>query len=277
MMNDASKLNIYHEVFSCDRVYDAEKAWSELKTHDYIEISMVVSGNGVHLVLDQSIPCKVGDIFVTLPNIPHRYFVENAGELITVRSLRFFADEWSASNHSVLENLRCCYGLFDDGSITAYAMLNKSMSETIVALYDIIENEISEKKKLWRDAVAGNLSLLLINVKRYIDSSIKNNSPISPNEWNTVLTAIQIIKNNFTDEELTLSSIAETLGVSKAHLSRIFQNLAGEGFAEYLRNVRIEYACKLLREGNLTVEEIVSSCGLRDIPSCSVRRTGRAS
>jgi len=107
----------------------------------------------------------------------------------------------------------------------------------------------------------------LINVERYIDSSIKNHSAVSTNEWNVVLTAIQIIKNNCADVNLTQGSLAETLGISKAHLSRIFQNLTGKGFAEYLRTARIEYACKLLRESKLTVEEIVAGCGLRDVPS----------
>ncbi|MBQ9805563.1 MAG: cobalamin-dependent protein [Clostridia bacterium] len=260
MMNDTSKLNIYHEIFSCEKVYDAEKAWTELKAHDDTEVSMVIGGNGIHLVLDQAIPCKEGDIFVTPSNIPHRFFLENDGEHLTVRQLRFFIGE----DHASFEK-RC--GLFQDGSVTAYAMLNRSMTEQIGALYDAIEQEIMERKKLWRDAVGSNLSLLLINVERYIDSSIKNHSAVSTNEWNVVLTAIQIIKNNCADVNLTQGSLAETLGISKAHLSRIFQNLTGKGFAEYLRTARIEYACKLLRESKLTVEEIVAGCGLRDVPS----------
>ena len=260
MMNEASKLNIYHEIFSCGTVYASDKAWTELKAHDAVEISMVIAGTGVHLVLDQVIPCKAGDIFVTPSNIPHRFFLENEGECLTVRQLRFFTGE----DHASFEKR---WGLFRDGSVTAYAMLNRSMTEQIGALYDAIEYEITARKKLWREAVESNLSLLLINVERYIDSSIKNRSSVSPSEWNVVLTAIQIIKNNCSDISLTLGSIAETLGVSKAHLSRIFQNLTGKGFAEYLRTVRIEYACKLLRESKLTVEEIVVGCGLRDVPS----------
>ena len=67
MINDASKLNIYHEVFSCEKVYSSEKVWMELRAHDYVEIGMVIEGSGIHLVLDQAIPCKAGDIFVTPP------------------------------------------------------------------------------------------------------------------------------------------------------------------------------------------------------------------
>ena len=151
--------------------------------------------------------------------------------------------------------------------MTAYAMLNRSMIEKISALYDAIECEITERKKSWRDAVCSNLSLLLIHVARYIDSSIQNRSAVSPSEWNMVLTAIEIIRNHCNDPGLTLGSIAETLKVSKAHLSRIFQDLTGERFADYLRAVRIERACLLLKESNLTIEEIVAGCGLRDVPS----------
>ena len=168
--------------------------------------------------------------------------MENEGEHLTVRRLNFFFDDWSESNKASAEQLRCCYGLFDDGAVTAYAMLNRSMTERIGALYDAIEREVTERESSWRDAVGSNLSLLLIHVARYIDSSIRNRSSASPGEWNLVLTAIQIIRNHCHDTGLTLGSIAETLKVSKAHLSRIFQDLTGERFADYLRTVRIERA-----------------------------------
>ena len=263
MTNDVSKLTVYHEIFSCEKTYEPEKAWMDLQAHDYIEISMVVSGNGINCVLDRAIPCKVGDIFVTPSNIPHRFFLENETDTLTVRQLRFFTDK----NDAASEDLPCCYGLFNDGSVTAYAMLNKSMTETISSLFDAIEREISVRKESWQYAVSSYLSLLLIDIRRYIDSSIKNISSVSPKEWSVVLTAIEIIKNNCGNADLTLGSIAETVGISKAHMSRIFQELTGKKFTEYLRLVRLESSCRLLRESELTVEEIVRECGLRDLPS----------
>ena len=263
MANDVSNLIVYHEIFSCEKVYEPEKAWMDIQTHDYFEISMVIAGNGINCVLDQAIPCKVGDIFITPSNIPHRFFLENEIETLTVRQLRFFPDK----DDSVSEKLRYCNGLFKDGSVTAYAMLNKSMFEKIRSLFDTIEKEISEKRQSWQNAVSSNLLLMLIDVERYIDSSIKNISSVSPKEWSVVLTAIEIIKNNCNNADLTLGSISETIGISKAHMSRIFQELTGKRFTEYLRSVRIEYSCRLLRESELTIEEIVKECGLRDLPS----------
>ena len=267
MMDHTSKWNIYHELFSCDAAYHAERAWTELQARDSVEISLVVAGNGIHLVLDQAIPCKAGDIFVTPPNVPHRYFLEDGEGQLTVRKLSFLLDDRWEGDEILSDSLRHGYGLFDDGSVTAYAMLNRSMFERVSALYDAIEREATERKKAWRNAVWSNLSLLLIHVARYIDSSIQNRSSVSPQEWNLVLVAVQIVRKHCGDIGLTLGSIAETLGVSKSRLSRIFQNLTGERFADYLRTVRIERACRLLGESNLTIEEIVRSCGLRDVPS----------
>ena len=267
MVNGASKLNIRHDILSCEKIYDADKAWAELHACSSVEIGMVTAGSGIHLVLDQAIPCQAGDIFVTPADIPHRYFIEDEGESLRVHRLRFSIDEGDGKNESELEDLRSCYSLFDDGSVTAYAMLNRSMTERIGGLLDAIESEITGKKKSWRHAVLSNLSLILIDLERYIDSSIKNGSAFTPRAWNIVLASIQIIKNNFGDASLTLGSIADTLGTSKASLSRAFKDIAGEGFAEYLRRTRLEHACELLREGKLNVEEIVKKCGLRDIPS----------
>jgi len=267
MVNGASKLNIRHDILSCEKIYDADKAWAELHARSSVEIGMVTAGSGIHLVLDRAIPCQVGDIFVTPADIPHRYFIEDDGECLKVRRLRFSIDEGDGKDETELDDLRSCYSLFDDGSVTAYAMLNRSMTERIGGLFDAIESEIAGKKRSWRHAVLSNLSLILIDLGRYIDSSIKNGSAFTPRAWNIVLASIQIIKNNFGDASLTLGSIADTLGTSKASLSRAFKDIAGEGFAEYLRRTRLEYACELLVEGRLNVEEIVKRCGLRDVPS----------
>ena len=93
MVNGASKLNIRHDILSCEKIYDADKAWAELHARSSVEIGMVTAGSGIHLVLDQAIPCQVGDIFVTPADIPHRYFIENEGECLRVRRLRFSIDE----------------------------------------------------------------------------------------------------------------------------------------------------------------------------------------
>lgn len=258
---------IYHHVFSCENVYNAENAFSYLYTHEYIEVSMITSGNGVHCIFDQTIPCQAGDIYITPPKVPHGYFLADKGENMTVRQIRFNIYDWFDGDISTPESPRFCYGIFNDNAVTAYAMLNVYMRQRINALYDDIEREITERKNEWKDAVGGYLAQLLIDVGRYINCSIKNVSSASPKEWNIVLSTIRYVKENYDDCMLTLESIAQTMYISKSHLSRIFKNLTGKLFSEYLRDVRFNAACKLLKESNMKVEDIVAACGLCDVAS----------
>ena len=85
---------IRQDVFRCDRAYDDDVGVTELYSHKAIEISMVVGGNGVHRVLGQAIPCRVGDIYILNSGIPHIYFAAEDGEALIVRRLLFEPKDW---------------------------------------------------------------------------------------------------------------------------------------------------------------------------------------
>jgi len=82
-----------------------------------------------------------------------------------------------------------------------------------------------------------------------------------------VQAALRAVTERFGDSTLTLESIAKSLFVSKSYLSGAFRRFTGESFSEHLRSVRLNHACTLLKETDQTVEEIVTECGLRDVPS----------
>lgn len=61
-----------------------------------------------------------------------------------------------------------------------------------------------------------------------------------------VARAQQIIRERFGDASLSLSSVAEEIGVSQSHLSRLFHEVAGVRFVDALIETRIDRAKKLL-------------------------------
>ena len=254
------------EIFSCEKIYEHEKAALHLRTGDTVEISMIAAGRGVYLVLDQAIPCKAGDIFVTPPGIPHRLFLETPRENLTVRQLSFHAEDWLPREFANKESPRYCYGVFSDGSVIAYAMLNQFMREKVENLFNTIEVESREERNEWEEVVGGCLAQLFIFVSRYIDSSIKEIAhSFSPKEWDAVQKMIRTVKGEFCDCTLTLEELANRLYVSKSYLSKTFQKITGQPFSEYLRGMRMEYACELLKKSVLSVKEIVERCGFRDV------------
>ena len=58
-----------------------------------------------------------------------------------------------------------------------------------------------------------------------------------------------------------LSVIAEALGYSESYLSRVFNEVVGMPLSSYVRHVKINRACYLLKNTRLSVTDIVSQCG----------------
>jgi len=65
---------------------------------------------------------------------------------------------------------------------------------------------------------------------------------------------------------LNLSEIATHIRVSKTTLKRIFQKHFSNNPMEYLAELRMQRACKLLRNQNLSVSEVAHECGYNSLP-----------
>jgi two-component system response regulator YesN len=95
------------------------------------------------------------------------------------------------------------------------------------------------------------------NVAHYFRSIQAVNQPQSSL---TIQKALAYIQSNFT-RDLTLEEVADHVGVSKSHLSRIFPEYAGKHFCSYLQQLRIERAKELLRFTDHHIYEIASKVG----------------
>lgn len=62
-------------------------------------------------------------------------------------------------------------------------------------------------------------------------------------------------------EPLRLSSIARSCGVTAEHMSRMFHQATGLRFRDYLREVRMNEACRLLMDHHLKIAEIADEVG----------------
>ena len=62
-------------------------------------------------------------------------------------------------------------------------------------------------------------------------------------------------------EDLSLDSVAETLGISADYLGKLFKQKTGRNFVEFLNDVRIRKASELLRNGDAKVSEVSTAVG----------------
>lgn len=76
----------------------------------------------------------------------------------------------------------------------------------------------------------------------------------------SVSEAVKYIDANY-NEPLTLNGMAAMYQLNPSYFSARFKAINGVGFKEYLNNVRIIHAEKLLLETNKSITEIASECG----------------
>lgn len=71
----------------------------------------------------------------------------------------------------------------------------------------------------------------------------------------------RFIQQNYTDQNLGAASISEEFRISTSYLSRIFRMDTGMGVVDYIHQVRIDAARKLLVTTNLSMEDIAVQSG----------------
>ncbi len=263
------------ETVSCitqtpDKIYSPDIDRSQLLPGELIEVSLVVKGNGYHKILDETEECHEGDLFVFDRGLPHGFFAKSEDECLTVCSVYFKAEEIFDAPFSERDSDTFCYGVFRDRRPGEYALLNSKAMEKVKNIMESIAEELEKKELGWGQSVKSYIVILMLTVSRYIrlaDTVDPSRKKAHPKEWTAVSLAIREIMDNFADTSMTLDTIASKLFISRSHLSRMFRRVTGSSFTDYVRDIRLSCACRLLTTTRMSNEDIVRQCGLKDIPS----------
>lgn len=123
-----------------------------------------------------------------------------------------------------------------------------------------IEREERHKSKDYRELQKLLLCELLVLISRYrTKEEIKN----FDGSYITVKEAVKYISENYSSE-LGLDFLAKKFALSPSHFSRLFNEITGIGINEYINNIRITAAEKLLIDTNLPITQIATDCGFND-------------
>lgn len=92
---------------------------------------------------------------------------------------------------------------------------------------------------------------------KYIDENV-----ITAKEKDDLMNKINTItEENYCKLDYDVKQAAEILGISSVHLSRRMKQLLGQSFSPYLTEFRINKSMELLKNSDLTVNDIAEKCG----------------
>lgn len=211
--------------------------------HDLCEIYYMVSGECTYFINDDSYKISKGDVIFIPEGVVHKTYYDNK------EHKRLLIE---CSTDYIPEVARAALSA---------AIHIKNDSEITSSVYNVLlhlEGEYKNRDGYSADAISSLLKFLfytLARAKNSIDHEAKKTS---------MQKVAAYINQNY-NTPISLSDIAAQSFVSPEHLSRSFKAEIGQGFCEYLSEVRLNEAQKLLEgEQKLSVSEIAYKCGFND-------------
>lgn len=130
-------------------------------------------------------------------------------------------------------------------------ILMEEFSGDMKKLYGALLDMETEALREWLVRISLSLSEKLVSARSRSSQSF-------------VEKAKEYVQDNYADEELSLDSICETLGISNSYFSTTFKKETGNSFVGYLTDYRMEQAKKRLIETNEKSYIIARSVGYSD-------------
>lgn len=233
-----------------------------LHCHEFSEIVIITGGRGVHVTGEDSYELAVGDTFVIGGDRPHDYL--NLDELRLINVLvdmpalpMSMADLNSLPGYHALFTLEPAWRKRHDFN----SRLQLSPGELVEAirLVDVLDQEVSDRLPGFGVMAMTTLLQLATFLSRCYSRS---RSPHSKSLLR-IAEAITHLEMHYTDP-VTLDELVEIANMSRRNFIRTFEATMGLPPIKYLIRLRVQHACKLLRQGQRSVTDIALAVGFSD-------------
>lgn len=232
--------------------------------HPELEIHHVIKGKGVRFVGDNISKFENGDIILMGPNIPHtwrcdeEYFTGESHEKAEAIIIHFTSNFMGDHFLNLPEAHR--YPKLLNNSLQAMQFYGGTKAQLPQLFYQMLEAEDLEKLSI------------MIHIIDIISKSTEFKTIVTPQTFsqinevdreriNQVCTfALENYKKN-----ITISSVADMIHLSETSFCRYFKNITKKTFFDFLTEIRISHACKLLLNEYMRIESISSECGFNNI------------
>lgn len=232
--------------------------------HPEIELLYCIRGKGTNFVGNAIRSIEEGELLLFGKNLPHTrqrdraYYEQHAHEepeTIVVQ----FREEFLGERFFDLPEFDPVRGLLDRAlrGLRFFGETRRLATEHLLAL-----GTLAEPRRLLRlldllDLLARSAEVEYLNPLGYVSTVHEKASE--------KMAAVYEHTINHFREPIALGTVAALTNLSTAAFCRYFKTRARKSYFEYLAEVRIGYACKLLTEGELNVGEVCYASGFNNL------------
>lgn len=240
----------------------SKKFYNQWHYHPEIELVYIVDGNGTALIGDGIINIKKNDLILIGSNVPHmlRSDEETSFEnmQITETTTIHFTRDILESFLQLPENKEIIH-LLEKSNLGLN--ISGSTKENVIAIL----KSISFKKKTQR--LISLLEILNILAENGEYQSISGHTLklfLNKQDENRLNRIYHYTLNNF-HREITLKEIADVIHLAPNAFCRYFKSRTKKRYSQFLLEVRVSHACKLLKETDLNIGVISFESGFMNL------------
>ena len=241
-MNEKARL--VHNPFDTDhQITIARKTGStscSLHCHEFFELEFIVSGLGKTILNGNVYPIGPGVLILLTPLDFHEYHIEQP---LTLYSIKFTQD---SIDSAILDKLTTNADLI--------STLDAHTADSVRKLCNIMYELDPQNKHDCFCSIKLLEALLVLHTKSFDTSRERiHQTPVMQK-------AVVYIHAHF-KENPSLSDVASLLHLNPRYFCTLFNKYAGMSYKNYLRNVKLDYAARLIKSTNLSITEIATESG----------------
>ncbi len=252
--------------------FNSESSEPHLHVHDFIELSYVASGSGIHILGDKQYEVCKGDLFLINYHIPHEFRPIDSlvAPPIKVYNCVFKPDfidvnlfDYKAFSDVIhYLSFQSIFSLESDNIDDLKLLGGENIA--LEAIFIKMLEEFTKQEDGYLELLRVYLMELLIKIFRSLKTSYKNDNTTMSYHAKLIEQSIQYLKTNYA-VSTKLTDLASRSFLSPTYFCKLFKDYTGTTISEYVQNLRIEEACNLLKSTDNKIIVIAEKVGYKDI------------
>jgi AraC-like DNA-binding protein len=237
--------------------YQFQVPFFEFKWHYHpeYELTYIVKGNGYRIVGNTYENYTEGDLVLLGPNLPHTW----TGKAIENESFEAIVIQFSKEFITAFLGFDEAYSIKKLLENSARGIAFEATQELVQAIKTLIEKEGLDR-----------ILQLFFALNQLAQS---NYTLITPNTFHTIASkkselrineVCLFIQNKF-NSNITLKQVASQIYLTESNFCKFFKKATGKTFSDYLNEIRINEASRLLLQTDNTISQISFECGFETL------------
>lgn len=231
--------------------------YDKLHQHEEIQLCAIVKGEGSLVIGDSINEYKTGDILIIGSNLPHVFKSDTSDCESSFMKTLFFTKTSFGTDFFELGDFAEMQKLFKISESGGIVTSNK---DEVLQLF----SSLNKASNFERFIIFLKIVSELLNAEINPLSTFIYQKKYSDNEGKRMSNIMEYTMNNF-NKEIDLDTIAGISNMTPNAFCRYFKQRTNKTYFQFLIEVRIENACRLLKNHDALIAEVSEKSGFKNI------------